>query len=242
MVTAQDIKKSLQSYAKKDKAEILSRFFKTGKGQYGEGDKFIGVMVPDQRKTTKEFHDQLSLEEVKNLLSSEIHEYRLTALLILVAKYESLKKKTDPNSAKKRKEIFDFYLKHTKKINNWDLVDLTAPKIVGDYLIDNPGEALLIKLSDSKNLWEKRIAILATFAFIRNNNLKMTYFLAEKYLSEDHDLMHKATGWMLREAGKKDRKKLVSFLDKHIRKMPRTMLRYAIEKFPEPERKAWLKK
>ena len=213
------IKSDLSQLSNPEKAKSLSRFFKTGKGQYGEGDIFLGIPVPEQRKVAKKYFD-LPLNDLQELLRSEIHEHRLTALLILVAKYE----KTD-NSGKD--EIFSFYLKNVENINNWDLVDLTAPKIVGDYLF-NKDKSILFKLAKSNNLWERRIAILSTFGFIRKNNFKIALRISELLLHDKHDLIHKAVGWMLREIGKRDQEIEEQFLSKYNVQMPRTMLRYAI--------------
>jgi len=225
------IKSDLSQLSNPEKAKSLSRFFKTGKGQYGEGDIFLGIPVPEQRKVAKKYFD-LPLNDLQELLRSEIHEHRLTALLILVAKYE----KTD-NSGKD--EIFSFYLKNVENINNWDLVDLTAPKIVGDYLF-NKDKSILFKLAKSNNLWERRIAILSTFGFIRKNNFKIALRISELLLHDKHDLIHKAVGWMLREIGKRDQEIEEQFLSKYNVQMPRIMLRYAIEKFDKKKRKFYL--
>jgi len=229
-----NIKKELKILANKEKAEILQRFFKTGKGQYGEGDVFLGIVVPEQRKIVKKYYADLSLEDTVKLLHSKIHEERLVAVLILVAKYKK-------GSEADKKKIFNLYIKNAQYINNWDLVDLSAPNIVGDFLLDKD-RAVLYKLAKSKNLWEKRIAILASFTFIRNKDFGDTIKISEILLEDDHDLIHKAVGWMLREMGKRDEKVLEKFLQKHYKKMPRTMLRYAIEKFEEEKRKMYLKK
>jgi len=206
-------------------------FFKTGKGEYGEGDIFAGLKVPAQRKLASEFRD-LTLKDLKILLNSPVHEERLISLFILVDKYEK--------GGKKEKEIiFSFYLKNRKGINNWDLVDLSAPKIIGRHLL-NKNKNLLFKFALSKNLWERRIAILSTFEFIRNNEYDTTLKITEILLQDKHDLIHKAIGWMLREIGKRDLPAEEKFLKIHYKKMPRTMLRYAIEKFPETKRKKYL--
>ena len=227
------IKKDLQKCANPEKAEILSSFFKTKKGQYGEGDIFLGITVPEQRTIAKKYSG-LPLSGLPTLLSSRIHEHRLVALLILIEKY----RKGDDGS---KGEIFDFYLRHTKHINNWDLVDLSAGHILGHYLL-NKDRALLYRLARSGNLWERRMAIMATFAFIRNNEFDDTFRIAGMLLSDAHDLIHKAVGWMLREIGKRNRKKEEAFLRIHYRKMPRTMLRYAIERFDQEKRKSYLKR
>jgi 3-methyladenine DNA glycosylase AlkD len=226
------IKKDLARLKNPEKAKVLSGFFKTGKGEYGEGDKFLGIIVPDQRKIAKKYTD-IGLTDTQKLLSSKIHEHRLTALFILIGKYKKA------NETEKKK-IFNFYLKNTRNINNWDLVDLSAPNIVGDYLLEKNRE-ILYHLSRSTNLWEKRIAILATLAFIRNNDFKDTLEISKVLLRDKHDLIHKAVGWMLREIGKRDLKTEEEFLKKHYKIMPRTMLRYAIERFPEEKRLNYLK-
>jgi 3-methyladenine DNA glycosylase AlkD len=221
-------------YASKDpvRAKNLARFFKTGKGEYGEGDIFLGIQVPRQREIAKKYV-HLGLDEIQKLLSSKIHEERLIALLILTYKFNKARDE--------RKEIFEFYLKNSKHINNWDLVDLSAPKIAGNFLFFNENEReILYKFAKSKNLWEKRIAILSTFEFIKNNEFQDSFDIAKILLQDEHDLIHKAVGWMLREIGKKDIKKEEEFLKQHYKKMPRTMLRYAIEKFNEKKRKAYL--
>jgi len=225
------IKKEFDQLANKKQVEVLQRFFKTGKDQYGYGDVFLGIKVPEQRKLAKSFFD-LELSEIQQLLNSKIHEQRLTALFILIGQY----KKSDE---KNKQKIFNLYLKNTKKINNWDLVDLSAPNIVGNFLLDKPRK-VLYQLARSKNLWEKRIAILSTYTFIRQNDFGDTLKISELLLIDSHDLIHKAVGWMLREVGKRDLKIEEQFLKKYYQKMPRTMLRYAIEKFPENKRQRYL--
>lgn len=215
------------------KAKGFYRFFKTGKGEYGEGDEFLGLTVPQQRGIAKKYL-HLSLKDLQALLSNKIHEYRLTALIILMHKY----KKADE---KLKKEIFDLYLKNTKNINNWDLIDLSAPSIIGDYLLER-NRLILYKLAKSSSLWEKRISILSTFTFIKNKQYEDSLKIAEILLKDSHDLIHKAVGWMLRELGKKDQNLEESFLKKYYQTMPRTMLRYAIEKFDEKKRKFYLGK
>jgi len=230
------LKKDLKKLVNTKKAKLLQGFFKTGKGEYGEGDIFLGVSVPSQRKIAKKYL-VISLEEIEKLLKSKIHEERLTALIILTYKYEKTKSEIG------KKAIYNFYLNNTKHINNWDLVDVTTPKIVGAYLLEHEEEKnILYKLATSKNLWSKRISILATFPFIKAGKLNDSIKLSELFLKEKHDLMHKATGWMLREVGKKDEQVLTAFLDKHVKEMPRTMLRYSIEKFPEEKRQSYLKR
>ena len=226
-----ELRKRIKSLASSDIAKTMQWFFKTGKGEYGEGDVFAGLKVPTQRKIAREFKD-LSLADLKELLRSKIHEERLISLLILVNNYER-------GDEKEKKSIYTFYIKNRMGINNWDLVDLSAPKIVGKYLFDKD-KSILFKFASSKNLWERRIAILSTYEFIRNHQYDTTLKIAKILLEDEHDLIHKAVGWMLREIGKKDLKVEEIFLKKHYKKMPRTMLRYAIEKFPEIKRKKYL--
>jgi len=226
------LQKELARYASSQKQKIATRFFKTAKGEYGEGDKFIGIVVPDIRKVAKKYQ-AASFLDIMQLLHSPVHEERLCALLILVTQYKV-------GDIKKKKQIFQVYLKNTKYINNWDLVDLTAPNIVGAYLRDKPKD-ILSKLAKSKNLWQKRIAILATFDDIYHKKSEETLKIAKILLHDKHDLIHKAVGWMLREVGKRvDEKVLLKFLDEHYKTMPRTSLRYAIERLPEPKRLAYL--
>lgn len=228
------VKKELFKFADPDKAAFLQRFFKTGKGQYAEGDKFLGLTVPIQRKIAKKFNS-LTLPDLENLLSSPIHEERLISLFILVDKFKK-------GNEKVQEDIFNFYLKSTKYINNWDLVDSSAYKIVGQYLLLNKKEDLLKKLAKSKNMWERRIAIIATYQFILSGSSKTTYEIAHLLLNDNNDLIQKAVGWMLREAGKRVSDiELEEFLKPRYKIMPRTMLRYAIEKFDDNKRKAYLK-
>ena len=227
-----EIKKEIKKNTDPRKAELLQRFFKTGPGQYGEGDIFLGLMVPVQRAIVKKYKD-LSLKDLKVLLNSGIHEERLIALLILVEQY----KKGDEQ---KKEDIFTFYHLHRKRINNWDLVDLTAHSISGSYLMDKD-KSLLYKLAESENIWDRRIAVMSTFYFIKYNVFDDALCIAEKLINDSHDLIHKAVGWMLREIGNRDMNTEEGFLEKHYKKMPRTMLRYAIEKFPEKRRLAYLK-
>jgi 3-methyladenine DNA glycosylase AlkD len=231
LMSLSKIRKEISEQKNPEQAIILQRFFKTGKGEYGEGDVFYGIKVPVQRTIAGHFKE-LALGDLKVLLTSKVHEERLIAVFILVEQF----KKTDE---KKQKIIFDFYLENRKGINNWDLVDLSAPKIVGEYLIDKEKD-LLYKFADSKDLWERRIAIISTQTFIRQNWFEDTLKLSEILLQDKHDLIHKAVGWMLREVGNRDTKTEEEFLQKHYKTMPRTMLRYAIEKFPEKRRKAYL--
>ena len=216
------IKEDLEKAANPEKVNIYQRFFKTGKGEYSEGDIFIGLTVPKQREIAKKYVS-LDLNDVKDLLSNKVHEYRLTGFLILVYKFE----KADE---KEKKNIVEFYLKNIKSANNWDLIDCVADKILGNYLIDKDKE-ILYELAKTDNLWKKRIAIISTFGFIKNNQFEDTLKISEILLKEKHDLIHKAVGWMLREVGKRDIKTEEVFLKKYYKTMPRTMLRYAIEKF-----------
>ena len=216
---------ALVTRSDEEKKIVLPRFFKTGEGQYGEGDKFLGVTVPNIREVAKEFKDA-NFDVITELIHSPWHEMRMCALLILV------------NNSKKEvtKDTFDFYLSQTKHINNWDLVDLSAPQIVGKFLFDKDRD-ILYNLAESDLLWDNRIAIVSTLTFIRNNDLDDTYRLSLKMMSHKHDLMHKAIGWMLREAGKRDDKRLYDFVMANKSIMPRTMLRYSIEKFDTETRK-----
>jgi len=230
-MTLKNIQKDLKKLANSKQAALLQRFFKTGKGEYGEGDIFLGIKVPEQRKIAKKYPN-LSLKEIQVMLESKIHEHRLTSLFILIDKYQK---------SEEKKEIFDFYLKNTKNINNWDLIDLSAPKIVGNYLL-NKDKSILYKLAKSNSLWEKRISILATAEFIRNNQFEHTLKISKILLNDKHDLIHKGVGWMLREVGKRNQALEEKFLKQHYKQMPRTMLRYSIEKFDEKLRKFYLKK
>lgn len=226
-------KNDIEKLSDRKKAKILSRFFKTGKGHYGEGDIFAGLMVPQSRHMALKYKS-LSLANIKKLLGSKVHEERLIALLILVSAFAKA-------SADKQQKIFKFYLSNAKFVNNWDLVDLSAPKIVGAYLSARP-KTILNKLAGSKNLWERRIAMVATYQFIKEKQFAKTLEIAKVLLTDKHDLIHKAVGWMLREVGKRDEKTLTGFLDRYKHQMPRTALRYAIERFPENRRKAYLAK
>ena len=222
----------LQSHADHKQAEILQRFFKTWEGQYGAWDIFLWLKVPVQRMIAKK-HIDLDFSTLQDMLDAKIHEYRLTALLILVLRNV----KADVSM---KDQIFDFYIKNTRNINNWDLVDLTAPGIVGNYLLEKD-KKLLYTFATSKHLREKRIAIISTFAFLRVGEYDDTFKIAELLLTDTHDLIHKAVGWMLREVGKRSQFEEEKFLKKHYKTMPRTMLRYAIEKFPEALRQQYLK-
>jgi 3-methyladenine DNA glycosylase AlkD len=228
-----DLERVLGKLRDVSKGEILSRFFKTGSGQYGEGDVFWGIPVPAVREVAKR-QAGLPLPDLLVSLSHPVHEIRMAALFAMIAKYRA-------SDAKGKIAISKAYLKNTRHINNWDLVDLSCYHILGDYLWHNPDkQPVFLRLASSSSLWEKRIAIVSTMAFIRQGSLDWTYRLAELFLSETHDLMHKATGWMLREAGKRDEKRLKDFLDRFGKDMPRTALRYAIERFSEKEREHYL--
>lgn len=233
MPDAESIRKELKKKSDKEKAKQLTRFFKTGKGQYGEGDIFLGITVPDQRKTAKLFNGT-ELSEIEKLLDDPIHECRLTALLILIDKYEH----SDDNQ---KELIVNFYLKKTSRINNWDLVDLSAPKIIGDFYFSRNRD-ILYTLVQSNNLWEQRIAVVSTYYFIKRNDFTEIINFSEMLLDHKHDLIHKATGWMLREAGKMDLSILKQFLDKNYKIMPRTMLRYSIEKLDVQDKKKYMTK
>ncbi len=236
-MTATTLQKELRGLADSEKKIGLQRFFKTGKGQYAEGDIFIGVMVPQIRALAKKY-SSLALPEVVKLVHSKFHEERLLGLIIWTLQFKDALKLND---RQKQKVIYSHYLKNRKNINNWDLVDVTTPGIVGEYCFRNRAEEkTLRRLVRSKSLWERRIAVLATFTYIREEEFALTSEFAETLLNDSEDLIHKATGWMLREAGKRNQAFLVKFLERNCTKMPRTMLRYAIEKFPESVRKSYL--
>ncbi len=232
-VTAGAVEAALREKANPEKAAFFPRFFKTGPGQYGEGDKFIGVVVPDQRKIARRFRE-LPLAEVRVLLDSELHECRLTALLILVGKYEKAR------DASLRQELCQFYLSVLDRVNNWDLVDSSAHKILGPWLRESGEFSLLDELAGSGHLWRERVSVITTMHFLKFEEFDWTLALCERFLDHPHDLMHKACGWMLREAGKKDVSVLRGFLERFVERMPRTMLRYSIEKLDKPERQQWM--
>jgi len=222
-----DLKKEILELADEKNAEQYKRFFKTGKGEYGEKDKFLGVRVPNLRKIAKKYKN-IDYDDILELLKSEFHEERLTALFILIHKFK-----------KDRETVYNIYINNLKYVNNWDLVDTTAPHIVGAHLFDKD-KSILYKLANSKILWERRVVILSTFYFIKKNEFKDTIEISKILLNDKEDLIHKAVGWMLREVGKRDINVLEDFLKMHYKNMPRTMLRYAIEKFPEEKRKKYL--
>ena len=225
-----DLQKEVKKLTDNKKAKFLQRFFKTGIGEYGEGDIFAGITVPQSRSLAIKYKD-LSFAQISKLLKSKIHEERLIALLILVHNFHE-------NPLRKGR-IYEFYLKNTKYINNWDLVDLSSHEIVGEYLLDKP-KSILLNLAKSKNLWEKRIAVISTFTFIREREFNTSLKIAKILIEDKHDLIQKAVGWMLREIGKRDLRQEETFLKTHYKKMGRTALRYAIEKFPEGLRQKYL--
>ncbi len=213
---------------------ILQRFFKTGKGQYGEGDLFLGIRVPELRKISKKYFDKINIDECEKLLKNKYHEIRLLSLFIFILKYEKENNK---------KTIFDIYLSNTRYINNWDLVDLSSPNIVGSYIYNNNlDKRILYDMIKTHDLWNTRIAILATFYFIKNKDYKDIIKMSEILIDDKRDLIHKALGWMLREVGKRDKTTLVKFLVKYFKKMPRTMLRYSIEKLNNEEKAIFMQK
>lgn len=228
------ILQSLRQHIDAEKAIVLPRFFKTGKGEYGEGDKFLGITVPNIRLVARQY-GHAPLDVVNRLLDSEWHECRMCALLMLVMKYKKA-------AEQEKQAIFDLYLSRTERINNWDLVDLSAPNIVGEHLYSSTDRTILYRLAESSLLWNRRIAMVSTLCFIRKGDFGDTFALADKLVNSTHDLMQKAVGWMLREMGKRDISLLRIFLDKHAATMPRTMLRYAIEKMDSAERRMWMDK
>jgi len=230
-VSRKDLESELRAASDPQRAANLAWFFKTGKGEYAEGDRFVGLTVPAMRKIALRYRE-LSLADLDRLLASPWHEFRLAAIEILVAQFE--------RHPERRNKIADFYLAHTASINNWDLVDASAPYILGEFLFEAKRETL-DRLAVSENLWERRIAIVATFAFIKRGDVNDTFRIAEMLLSDPHDLIHKATGWALREAGKQNEPALLRFLRKHYARLPRTTLRYAIERFPPEQRKQMLR-
>lgn len=232
-MSLRNLKQALRRHRSEKKAKILRSFFKTGPGEYAEGDLFLGVTVPVLRKLARQFKD-IELKSAVGLLRSSIHEERLLALLILILKYRG-------SNEKDKEKIYRIYLENTKYINNWDLVDVTAKHIVGDYLRDKD-KSTLYELARSPFLWNRRIAILSTFNFIEDHQFEETIKIAGLLLSDRHDLIHKAVGWMLREVGKRNMETEENFLKMHHKSMPRTMLRYAIERFPEPKRQKYLNK
>lgn len=230
-----EIQEALAVLSIPEKAAFFPKFFKTGKGEYGEGDLFLGVKVPDQRAVAKEYYSKISLDELSGLLSSKYHEHRLTALFILILKFEKTKDKAVKD------EIVEFYLNHLPYVNNWDLVDSSCYKILGRYAFENKKEDLLKKLSDSEEMWHKRIAVVGTMHYVKKGSFDLTKEFVTQNLKHTHDLMHKANGWLLREIGQKNEKELIDYLNKYYKEMPRTCLRYAIEKLDEDLRQDYLK-
>ena len=226
--------KEITARADASQVEGLSRFFKTGPGQYGEGDKFLGIKVPVTREVVKACWRETGLQDLEECIASEYHEVRLAALLALVELFR--------HNKSKQKEYVDFYLAHTDRINNWDLVDLSCYPLLGVWLLDKDRQLLYDLARNGKTIWEQRIGIVSTMTFIRHGQLQDTFDIADILLHHPHDLIHKAVGWLLREAGKRDKEALVKYLEPRYLTMPRTMLRYAIEKFPEAERQQYLKK
>ncbi|MDD4930805.1 MAG: DNA alkylation repair protein [Candidatus Colwellbacteria bacterium] len=233
MNISKKIKNRLRLVADVDRAISLRRFFKTGRGEYGEGDIFIGVRVPDQRVIAKEYFDGASMDDIDELLKSRVHEDRLTALIIMVMKFGRADKKV-------KEDIFEFYLSRTERINNWDLVDLSAPYIIGGWMKEGRSVDIIRSLAVSSNIWERRMAIVSNLPLVRDGNISSAMDIAEMLVYDRDDLIHKAVGWVLREVGKKDKGSLKSFLKKHLASMPRTTLRYSIERFSEAERLSYL--
>lgn len=229
-----NLRKDLRKFVRPDKAKVLMRFFKTGKGEYGEGDEFLGLVTAETRSVAKKY-SSLSLSDISKLLASKIHEERVVAVMILTRRFEKA-------GLAVKKEIYDFYFANISGINNWDLVDGSAPTIVGGYLYESRAPRnILYNLAKSDDLWKKRIGMMATFYFIREKDFADALKIAEILINDSHDLIHKAVGWMLREIGNRDQKVEETFLKKYYKIMPRTMLRYAIEKFPEEKRQKYLK-
>jgi len=232
----ESLRKDLRKFERPEKAKALQWFFKTGKGEYAEGDRFLGLKTDETRLMARRYLD-IRYEDIRELLKSKIHEERACAVMILVRRFEKARLPAE------KKEIFDFYLKNLKGINNWDLVDISAPKIIGRYLWESgESRSFLYDFARRANLWKRRIAIMSTFWFIREKDFKDSLKIAGILLQDKHDLIHKAVGWMLREIGNRNLEVEESFLKEHYKKMPRTMLRYAIEKFPEEKRLKYLQK
>ena len=226
-----NLEKDILRLENKGRAKLLSGFFKTGKGEYGEGDVFLGISVPEQRKVAIKYKD-INLKDAEKLLINKIHEFRLIALLILVERFKKGDEKT-------KKEIADFYIKNANRVNNWDLVDLSAPRILGPWLMDKD-KSILYKFAKSENIWERRISVLSTFYFISKSKFDDSLKISGILLKDKHDLIHKAVGWMLREIGKRNQPLEEEFLKKHYKHMPRTMLRYSIEKFDATKKKFYM--
>jgi len=227
-----DLLSELQSFSNPAKVLIFKRFFKTAPGEYGAGDEFLGLTVPEVRLVVKKYWQSLTLADLDQLLQSSYHEHRTVALASLCHQFAKFKNQ--------QKNIFDFYLKHTSRINNWDLVDISAPNIVGTYLLEQKDRSILTKLSQSKSIWKRRISVISTLAFIKNDQFGDTLAISKTLINDPEDLLHKAVGWMLREVGKRDFKTLLKFLDEYATRLPRTALRYSIEKLPEAQRQHYL--
>jgi len=234
-ILLKEIHEALAVLSIPEKAEFFPKFFKTGKGEYGEGDLFLGVTVPDQRSVAKEYYSKISLKELSELLSSKYHEHRLTALFMLISQFEKTK------DIKVKNEIVEFYFNHLPYVNNWDLVDSSCYKILGRYAFENQKEDLLRKLSYSEEMWHKRIAVVGTMHYVKKGSFDLTKEFVTNNLKHSHDLMHKANGWLLREMGQKNEMELINYLNQYYKDMPRTCLRYAIEKLDEEVRQDYLK-
>lgn len=251
MITAEEIIESLTDMADERQCDVLMRFFKTGKGEYGEGDRFLGLKVPQTRSVVKEAKCRVPLHEIEKLLYSEWHEARLCGFLLIVEEMKAaLPRRKEPATAgaERRAELAGFFLRHARQANNWDLVDLSCEYILGSMLLypgvdgEMPPRDILDRLAESDNLWEQRISIVTTLELVRARQFDDSLRIARKLLSHKHDLIHKAVGWVLREVGKKDLDLLREFLDDNYRSLPRTTLRYAIERMDPPERLRWLKR
>lgn len=241
MTTASEITALLEQQADEAQRRILMRFFKTGKGQYGEGDCFLGLKVPVTRQVVKAAKGDVPLSEIKLLLYSKWHEVRLCGFLLLVAEMKKALPRLKSDSADRRDEIAAFYLRHARQANNWDLVDMSCRDIIGEWILHSEGNGhILDRLADSDNLWEQRIAVVSTWTLIKYGRFDEIFRISARLMSHPHDLIHKAIGWMLREVGKKDRDALRRYLDEYCARMPRTALRYAIERFEPDERRYWL--
>ena len=232
METYKTILAEIKSFADEEKAKHLQRFFKTGAGDYGQGDLFLGLNVPTMRSIAKKYYNETSIEEIDKMIKSPYHEERMVALFLMVFIYEKIHEQ--------KTQIFKLYLSNVQHINNWDLVDLSAPKIIGNYIYENKNHDEIYKLANVDHLWSNRIAVVSTYYFIKKGDFSHILELSEKFLTHKHDLMQKAVGWMLREMGKMDIEPLYGFLDKHHKTMPRTMLRYSIEKLTDEKRKFYM--
>lgn len=241
-MTAQQVLSALRGLAKPEKADFLPGFFQAIPGGYGEGDQFLGCVVPDQRRVAKQFRN-LSRAELRRLFASPWHECRLTGMLVLVLQFQKAFKQTNRHREKESAELVDYYLSNLHAVNNWDIVDSTAHKILGAWLIEHPQERVCLdELSKSDVVWERRIAVIATYAFIKNDTFEDLVRIANRLLGDHHELIHKAVGWMLREMGKRDPPSLNRFLEQNATAMPRTMLRYSIERLPKTERESWMQR